>query len=186
MAPAEVTELARAREVRGYPTLLTPGEAMYAGPRPLTKAAEKAIIHGRWRVGIKSRWRDSTMHINEKEVRAAVKGVERSARNLGTWGKRVVRLVDSTAALGCLAKGRSSSYRLNKQCRRLCALTLVTGSRSQWVWTPSELQPADGPSRGLSMAASVAGWVRDLTREGVHPNPGPRLGASYLTLLEGK
>eukprot|EP00969_Alexandrium_andersonii_P331002 14630654-Alexandrium_andersonii.AAC.1 len=72
------------------------------------------------------------MHINEKEVRAAVKGVERSARNLGTWGKRVVRLVDSTAALGCLAKGRSSSYRLNKQCRRLCALTLVTGSRSQW------------------------------------------------------
>eukprot|EP00899_Mesostigma_viride_P022784 jgi/Mesvir1/3690/Mv14978-RA.1 len=89
MAPAEVTELARAREVRGYPTLLTPGEAMYAGPRPLTKAAEKAIIHGRWRVGIKSRWRDSTMHINEKEVRAAVKGVERSARNLGTWGKRV-------------------------------------------------------------------------------------------------
>eukprot|EP00899_Mesostigma_viride_P020872 jgi/Mesvir1/28787/Mv25579-RA.1 len=186
MEPGDVTELARAREVRGYPTLLIPSEVAYAGPRPLSARAQQAITSQQWRVGVRSRWRDPGMHINEKEVRAAVKGVERSARSLANRGKRVVRLVDSTAALGCLAKGRSSSHKLNKQCRRLCALTLATGSRSQWVWTPSALQPADGVSRGQSMATFLAGWVRDLTAEGIHPNPGPPAPVSYLPLLEGK
>eukprot|EP00899_Mesostigma_viride_P022479 jgi/Mesvir1/3415/Mv25298-RA.1 len=109
MEPGDVTELARAREVRGYPTLLIPTEVAYAGPRPLSAGAQQAITSQQWRVGVRSRWRDTGMHINEKEVRAAVKGVERGARSRANRGKRVVSLVDSTAVLGCLAKGRSPS-----------------------------------------------------------------------------
>ena len=51
--------------------------------------------------------------------------------------------------LGVLAKGRSSVHSLNPIARRMCALQLGTRVRIYWRYIPSEVNPSDGPSRGL-------------------------------------
>ena len=42
------------------------------------------------------------------------------------FGKRCVYLSDATAAVGCTSKGRSSSYLLNKECRKIFATICAT------------------------------------------------------------
>eukprot|EP00899_Mesostigma_viride_P014766 jgi/Mesvir1/23290/Mv25951-RA.1 len=94
-------------------------------------------------------------------------------------------MVDSSAVLGCMVKGRSSSYRLNQVARRVAALSLAADTRSHWVYVRTSSNPADGPSRARS-APVAGGWRRDLTSDGdVEANPGPRLRNARHRLLEG-
>lgn len=164
LAPEEVKALANCREMKGWKTLCVgPGETSVerTGERE-----HRAIETARWRVAVRHKWRDSTAHINEKEIRAAVQGIEWGLRKQAHWGVRHVRLVDNSAVVGALVKGRSSSYRLNTWCRRAAALACASNTRYHWVYVRSARNPADAPSRGR--------WVRDLTQDGdVESNPGP-------------
>lgn len=172
LSEEETRGLANCREVKGWRTLCVgPGEASV---ERTGEQEHQTLAAARWRVAVRHRWVDATAHINEKEIRAAVQGLEWGLRAQRRWGRRHVRLVDNSAVVGALVKGRSSSYRLNTWCRRAAALGCASNTRYHWVYVRSERNPADAPSRGR--------WVRDLTQDGdVEANPGP---TGRQTLLE--
>jgi hypothetical protein len=66
------------------------------------------------------------------------------------FGSRLPFFLDSQALLGALVKGRSSSHRLNRVCRKIAAHVLAGNLRIAWIWVPSSKNPADGPSRFLA------------------------------------
>jgi hypothetical protein len=61
--------------------------------------------------------------------------------------KRLLLLVDSSAALGSINKGRSSAHRLLRPLRAMSSLLLAAGIYLKVKWIPSGLNPADKPSR---------------------------------------
>ena len=63
---------------------------------------------------------------------------------------RVLTLVDSSVVFYALSKGRSSSRPLLKVFRRLSALLLASNVFPIPIWVPSDLNPADAPSRAPS------------------------------------
>lgn len=105
---------------------------------PLGAARWSTIISRQWR------WDD---HINLLEVQAAILALRWVLSHPRALGSRVLLLGDSQVALGCLAKGRSSSFRLLRLLRRAAALILSSGLRPSYRWLPSAANPADGPSR---------------------------------------
>jgi hypothetical protein len=103
-----------------------------------------------WRVEVSAAWR-RTEHINSLELRAVHTALrwalcEGSVRVLAS---RVMLLTDSSAVLGALLKGRSSSRTLLVRVRAVAVLLLASGVRLLPRWIPSELNPADAPSRAV-------------------------------------
>ena len=49
------------------------------------------------------------------------------SRNRSTHATRVFHLFDADSAYGAFCKGRSSSLRMNRTCRQVCALQLFSG-----------------------------------------------------------
>lgn len=58
--------------------------------------------------------------------------------------------VDSAMALLATSKGRSSSKRLNRIIRRIAAVCIITGQWPAFFPVPSDMNPADFPSRKKS------------------------------------
>ena len=100
-----------------------------------------------WRTAVSSAWGPTTRHINRLEGQAAVMGLRHAARSARLWGTRITFLLDSSVMVGALRKGRSSSWELNRVCRRSAALQFATGLRPLWTWCPTAVNPADRPSR---------------------------------------
>jgi hypothetical protein len=103
-------------------------------------------------------WRWITSHpwahpdrINRLEFAEALTACRRALRRPEDFGKRITLLCDSTVVVGCLRKGRSSVHRLNTYCRRVAAHLLASNSRLYTVWIPTEVNPADAPSRAASL-----------------------------------
>ena len=69
------------------------------------------------------------------------------ARSSQMWRSRVLAMTDSMVTLGSASKGRSSSYPLLRLCRQLLPLQLILEMRMLLRYIPSEVNPADGPSR---------------------------------------
>ena len=63
-------------------------------------------------------------------------------------------LLDSMAALGVISKGRSSSPPLLRLARQLAAYCISFGFLLYPRYIPSEINPADGPSRGQAVGAA--------------------------------
>ena len=63
-------------------------------------------------------------------------------------------MIDSMAALGVIAKGRSSSPPLLRLSRQLAGYSLAFGLLVYPRYIPSEINPADGPSRGVGVGAA--------------------------------
>ena len=55
--------------------------------------------------------------------------------------------MDSQVAIAVLAKGRSSSWKLNQVLRRVGALTVAAGFAPAYGYCMSEWNPSDVPSR---------------------------------------
>lgn len=112
-----------------------------------------------------SRW--STLVSHAWERRAHINGLELEAMHLGLrWyaslpssiGARLPLLLDSSAAYYITRKGRTSTAALLSIFRRCSALTLALSASLAPMWLPSQLNPADSPSR--SMTASASGKSR--------------------------
>ena len=97
------------------------------------------------------RWQEAE-HINVQELRTVVGLLRHLIRGRENWRRRVLLFVDSMVALGALGKGRSSSPALLRLCRQVTAITLATRMMPFCRYIPSELNPADGPSRGQGQA----------------------------------
>ena len=60
---------------------------------------------------------------------------------------RLLQVFDSDGSLGAYAKGRSSSRRMNRLCRKNCALQVFVDSSFFFSWCNSECMPLDKASR---------------------------------------
>ncbi|CAE7290874.1 unnamed protein product [Symbiodinium sp. CCMP2592] len=78
-----------------------------------------------------------------------------------TW-KRFFCIVDSLVTFYVLGKGRSSSKRLNRICRRITAISLATGLIPITLWTISKWNFSDGASRPhlLTSQLFLRNWHR--------------------------
>ena len=101
------------------------------------------IMSGRWR------YNQYNTHINELELQSVLLGVRWlcSLVSIRGSGRRIVFLVDNAVTKYAVTKGRSSSIPLLKVLRRLCCLLVAMEIRLKLIYIPSEMNPADGPSR---------------------------------------
>ncbi len=72
-------------------------------------------------------------------------------------GSRVFVWMDSQVALGVVHKGRSSSAALNAVAQQLAVAGFLTDCLLMVAYVPTEANPADGPSRGLSSSDTLPG-----------------------------
>ena len=91
-------------------------------------------------------------HIVALEATALLLLVQWLLRAERRHNTRVPVLVDAKSVLGAVAKGRSSAPTLKKTVRRLAAHVLAGNLALRPIYVPSEDNPADEPSRGLSLA----------------------------------
>ena len=92
------------------------------------------------------RWRYPA-HNNLLEFEAVLLAAKAVARTPGLRGVFVPLVTDSSAVLGCMRKGRSSSYGMCCKSRKLAALSLAWGVCLFPRWVPTGLCAADSPSR---------------------------------------
>lgn len=125
------------------------------GNRESATAVHEFTRAHRWAWATSHTWRHRE-HINALEFAEVLVGLRHALRSPANWGQRIACLVDSTVVTYSLAKGRSSSHRLNKLARRAAALLLPTRTRLWPLWVPTKSNPADAPSRWASKLAHKA------------------------------
>ncbi len=103
---------------------------------------------------MKAKWRYRES-INVQELRVVAATARRLSMSREAWRKRVLIFTDSTATLGAVQKGRTSSYPMLRQCRTICALSLVLQIWPRCRYVESERNWSDGPSRGLKIGAAA-------------------------------
>jgi hypothetical protein len=86
-------------------------------------------------------------HIGLGEADAANWSLEARLHRPTECGCRVLHGEDSASTVGAFNKGRSSSYRLNRRCRRRAAIVLAGGLEDFHGWLSTDVNPADEPSR---------------------------------------
>ena len=114
-------------------------------PAWMPLARWRPLYFGKWRV---------TEHTNINETRAVVGLLRHLARSSRMWRRKVLVLTDSMVALGALGKGRSSSPALLRLCRQAAAITMCFAIHGHCRYVPSELNVADGLSRGGFLGAA--------------------------------
>ncbi|CAE8717690.1 unnamed protein product, partial [Polarella glacialis] len=100
----------------------------------------------RWKVVMSYAWKE-TQHINVLETVAVLDLLRKLGRESGIQNFRRMVLIDNQAALGVIAKGRSSSRAMMAPLRRISALLVAGNVRLVLGWVCTDWNPADGPSR---------------------------------------
>ena len=116
----------------------------------------------RWKVQSAYRWRNGSAHINNLEVTAYLDLIRKRSCQAMQHDERFLALLDSQVAIGVLAKGRTSSHSINLILKRVASIVLASGFLPVYGWSPSDWNPADGPSRWGQRAKrrrTAEGWV---------------------------
>lgn len=111
--------------------------------------ANLAVERVPWQNVVAFRWRRAE-HINVLEMRAFHVGLRWVLKHRSAVGCRLLFLCDSAVACGVIRKGRSSSVTLLQRMRAIAADLIRAGCVVDIRWIPSELNPADAPSRAFS------------------------------------
>lgn len=114
---------------------------------PAQLVAAECAVRAKWSTLVAARWRRPLSHINEGEARAVSTAVRWASSRPAARSSRLLLFCDSTAVVGALCKGRSSSPLLLRRLRQISAFLFSFSLRLHVVWLPSELNPADYPSR---------------------------------------
>ena len=109
--------------------------------------SEINVDRWKWRTVLAFPWNGPQMHINEYELLAVLQSIKWRCRAKRRLGRRFCVLVDSQVTLSVAAKGRSSSFRLNRILRRLDAYVLASFSLPFCGYVSSGRNLADEPSR---------------------------------------
>ena len=174
-APAAlVSEALRFAELRGEHVALDGSRARrpaqddrVAAHRPLAPG----WAHVEWSTCFAHAWRSGGMVQAVGELHAAELACEYAARRVDLHGSLLLELLDARAALGSLAKGRSSAWPFLRILRRVTALSIATGLEFCPRWISSEEQPADAASRWFQRGPG-SDWKRG-KRMGEAVRPGP-------------
>ena len=105
---------------------------------------------GLWTLERAWTWRKHA-HVNVYEIESAV-----SQQSLEEPGTRFAHAVDSAVAMHALAKGRSSSYRLQPALKRSAAVQLAFDTYPASCFAPTRLNVADDPTRDLEIRESCS------------------------------
>lgn len=99
-----------------------------------------------WKTIMAFPWKQEA-HINELELQAVVATAKHRGRSTAKFHRRWFQVLDSMVSRGALAKGRSSSKRLNRIIRRSTAQQLAQNGYLVPLWTISRWNFADKASR---------------------------------------
>ena len=99
-----------------------------------------------WKIAKGWKWKHKD-HINVLEMEALYQSLRWKVRGGRVVNKRFLHLVDSQVVLGVVAKGRSSSHKLNRVVKKINLLLLGCHAYMLLGWVRTELNPADEPSR---------------------------------------
>lgn len=108
--------------------------------RTVQRLVSKTAVSDKWR---------RLGHINLLDTEALLLAVRHMASSACSCGHRVIAFVDSTAALGAVAKGRSSASSLNTTSRKVTSVLLKEQITIFAHSVPSSLNLADTPSRAF-------------------------------------
>ena len=100
----------------------------------------------RWRTVAAYPWKQPA-HINELELNAMVVMSQHRGRTVGKFHTGWMHVLDSMVSRGAIAKGRSSSRRLNKALRKHAAAVLAQNSYCFPLWKISQWNFSDKASR---------------------------------------
>lgn len=115
---------------------------------PATAELKRVISTARWATIASKPW-SRQEQIAVLELRALSTSMRWLAKSQRCYDHRVIILSDSSAVVGAVRKGRSSTWSLLKRLRLLAALRFAFGLQPDVRWIPSELNPADHPSRNF-------------------------------------
>eukprot|EP00438_Fugacium_kawagutii_P017034 Skav221329 [mRNA] locus=scaffold1437:52275:55350:- [translate_table: standard] len=101
-----------------------------------------------WRTVKMGKWQHTHERITLKEGRAFLIALRRLSRSREHRRKRHLFLVDNLSLCFAIAKGRSHSFELLRVLQKAAALSLACGLTIRPRWIRSEVNVADGPSRG--------------------------------------
>ena len=117
-------------------------------------------------------------HIDELELHGQLAYLELLAKMPDLRGTLALCLCDNKVASGVLARGRSKEFRLNKYCRRKCALEIAAQVSLYGIHVESPYQPMDTLSRNLTVCGcvaairnTIAGVKREIQAEAALPFP---------------
>ena len=108
----------------------------------------------KWQAAKIGRWGSRSEHITVKEGRCLVLSVRRLSRDSQRRGMRNLMLVDNLALAMAISNGRAHDYTMLRIFQQVGALSLAC-DMSLRVRVPSEVNPADGPSRGSHLPGSA-------------------------------
>ena len=107
----------------------------------------KSLLGIDWRVLHGRPWAHQE-HITALEMRALVYSLRHLTRPRQSMGKMYLIPTDSLVGALAITKGRTSAPGLVRGLRQYTSISLRRNVRALPRWIPSELNPADGPSRG--------------------------------------
>ena len=166
-------ELWRRSEVRGAPVRLDHAEDLLPGapvPQEPSRFASSLCHCLRWRVLSSYTFRQ-TSHINLQELRAFKRELCRIASSFSSTGRIQIFVNDSKVTVGAVAKGRSSSFKVNGLLRSIVPFLLFGDVTVALLWVETHANPADHPSRFNAVPPPQVAprWMR------AYGVPGPRL-----------
>lgn len=109
-----------------------------------------------WHTIISSRWR-WVQHINSLELQSIIIALKRLLTSPAVLERRILLLCDSAVVAYTLTKGRSSAASLVRGMKKIVALLLSSGCRIGVAWIPTQINPADEPSRAMVTARGGIG-----------------------------
>ena len=165
VAPEIARALFRRSEVRGEHVRLDDAPlAVDVSDRLIARDADTddLVCAMPWRVCSSYSFRQSA-HINLQETRALRNAVRSLVKKKGSEDpQRKICFSDSRVCIGAVAKGRSSSCRLNTILRSLLSYLVLGRLTVCLIWIATGVNPADDPSRFVKLRAPSAPpqWAR--------------------------
>ncbi len=115
-------------------------------PREPSRYASTVAETLPWKITSSYHFRQ-TSHINLQEARALKREVSLLASDVTSHGKVQLCLNDSRVVTGAVAKGRSSSFKLNGILRSMIPYLTIANLALGILWIETKSNPADYPSR---------------------------------------
>ena len=121
---------------------------------PVDRSLPASLQGMQWSTIVSSAFRFPE-HINVLELRALTTAARWVTSFPESTGCRLVIWCDSLVVVFAVRKGRSSSPELLRRMRALSAHLLATGVQLYCNWIPTEVNPADGPSRRFKFDSTL-------------------------------
>eukprot|EP00438_Fugacium_kawagutii_P007991 Skav234597 [mRNA] locus=scaffold5214:85992:100513:- [translate_table: standard] len=118
-----------------------------------------------WHTVLMGRWQNTSEHITLKEGRSLILALRRLGRNQSSRNKKHLILVDNMALAMSSCKGRATNYGMLRIMQQAAAISLAGNFSYRLRWVASELNVADGPSRGQISPGSYQGVPSSVSPE---------------------